>query len=565
MDKSLIKKLLICGIILLLFGVNYGAGVANSTGYKSNSSSNNKSASSSYSTTDWWAMISHDPEHTGYSTSSAPNISMPLWCSVTNKTIGTSSPAVVDGKLYIGTWDFRNSSNTPLQRKFNNGTFPFTQLLSDQHPMTTPRQSCGVLCLDATTGEQLWDTPINGLIYSSPAVAEGRVYIVTGGEEHASEWIYSLDANTGEELWCRSIGNPIYSSPIVALGNVYVLVFDWDELRGKVLCLDGDTGDEVWMYPLGVYEYSWYSTPAVYNEKVYITTYSEGDYNGHIYCLDAETGDLSWSVVEELFMPAYSSPCLSNGLLYVPGIGIIDSTEHGMIKWYNADTGGYIRSYDYGYEKYPYFSVLAVAYEKIYMIVFDYQTYTCSVRCIDAVNAGLVWEFSDNSIIDSSPTVADQKMFLGFRGGGIICFNASTGGILWMYVTESGVGSLCAIADGKVFFSCDSGNIYALGDVSVKIQSISGGFGISVVVKNMGGSDLTDVGWIASLDGGFVFPKAKSGVISTLAAGEETTVKFFVVGLGKTAITLKIGYYDTIMDSKTVNGTVFLFFVLGVK
>jgi outer membrane protein assembly factor BamB len=53
---------------------------------------------------DWWPMRGHDLNHTGYSTSTAPNTNNTLW----NYTTGSyveSSPAVADGKVFVGSWD----------------------------------------------------------------------------------------------------------------------------------------------------------------------------------------------------------------------------------------------------------------------------------------------------------------------------------------------------------------------------------------------------------------------------------------------------------------------------
>ena len=90
--------------------------------------------------------------------------------------------------------------------------------------------------------------------------------------------------------------------------------------------------------------------------------------------------------------------------------------------------------------------------------------------------------------------------------------------------------------------------------------TIKGGFGVSVVVKNTGTEDLTNIDWSLNLDGKFIFVgKEKSGTIAALAAGEEATLKDIVVGFGKTGITALVGDVET-----TASGTVLLVFVLGV-
>src|SRR5438105_12180650 len=61
-----------------------------------------------------------------------------------------------------------------------------------------------------------WSSPTGGVIGSSPAVANGVVYI---GSDDGK--MYALDAKTGTRLWSYRTGNIIDSSPAVANGGVY--------------------------------------------------------------------------------------------------------------------------------------------------------------------------------------------------------------------------------------------------------------------------------------------------------------------------------------------------------
>jgi hypothetical protein len=89
---------------------------------------------------DWWPMFHHDLNHTGYSTSKAPNTNNTIWSYTTDGPV-ESSPAVADGKVYVGSLD--------------NKTY----------------------CLNALTGEHIWTYTTGGWVISSPAVADGKVYV----------------------------------------------------------------------------------------------------------------------------------------------------------------------------------------------------------------------------------------------------------------------------------------------------------------------------------------------------------------------------------------------------
>ena len=74
-----------------------------------------------------------------------------------------------------------------------------------------------VYALDATSGTLLWMVPTAGQVTSSPAVANGVVYV--GAED---DNVYAIDASSGTVLWTYTTGNAVESSPTVANGMVYV-------------------------------------------------------------------------------------------------------------------------------------------------------------------------------------------------------------------------------------------------------------------------------------------------------------------------------------------------------
>ena len=51
---------------------------------------------------DWWPMLQHDLNHSGYSTSTGPETNTILWAYQTDGFLFRSSPAIVDNKAYFG-------------------------------------------------------------------------------------------------------------------------------------------------------------------------------------------------------------------------------------------------------------------------------------------------------------------------------------------------------------------------------------------------------------------------------------------------------------------------------
>jgi outer membrane protein assembly factor BamB len=72
--------------------------------------------------------------------------------------------------------------------------------------------------LDGSTGAQLWSYATVATVLSSPAVANGVVYVGSCDSN-----IYALSASTGAKLWSYTTGGCIGgSSPAVVNGMLYV-------------------------------------------------------------------------------------------------------------------------------------------------------------------------------------------------------------------------------------------------------------------------------------------------------------------------------------------------------
>jgi hypothetical protein len=120
------------------------------------------------------------------------------------------------------------------------------------------------------------------------------------------------------------------------------------------------------------------------------------------------------------------------------------------------------------------------------------------------------------------------------------------------------------------FYSVDTiGNIETQNTVEFTIEketssitiTIKGGIGVSAVITNTGTTVLSNLSWSITLDGKLIFVgKSQSDVIPSLGAGESVTVKDFVIGFGRTGISVEVG-----MEHAQANGTALLFFVLGVQ
>ena len=80
-----------------------------------------------------------------------------------------------------------------------------------------------VYCLERSTGRPIWIFDNDGKMlhmYSSPCLADGRLYVGEGMHQNFACKFYCLDAATGKELWHFETGGHIESTPCVADGRV---------------------------------------------------------------------------------------------------------------------------------------------------------------------------------------------------------------------------------------------------------------------------------------------------------------------------------------------------------
>lgn len=88
-----------------------------------------------------------------------------------------------------------------------------------------------VHCLDAKTGHAYWRHDLNGRVYSSPLIVDGKIYV---GSEEGEMFIFALSREKSL-LFTHEFRGPIWSSPIFANGVLYLAV------HGELLAIQNGT------------------------------------------------------------------------------------------------------------------------------------------------------------------------------------------------------------------------------------------------------------------------------------------------------------------------------------
>ena len=386
--NKIIKKIVMIGLILLLIVTSFASSFTEI--------SNSIFIETVTDDVDWWPMFRHDLNHSGFSTSLAPNTNR-----IILSALGLYHPNLVitDNRLYKGI----NCYTTGLNPIWSNPTHTKT--------LSTPAVNDGRLyvgsylnsqfyCLDSETGEILWQTLIGDTYRSSPAVFEDMVYVGTETNK-----LYCLNRQNGEVLWNFTTGDAIRSSPAIAEGKVY-----FGSRDDNVYSLNVYTGQEIWRYTTnGDVD----SSPAIYDNRVYV-----GGGN-RLYCLNAENGNYLGS--NWIGYLGYSSPAIAYGNVYVASYR---TSGFGRVYCFNAETGQQIWSYGTDYDL---ISSVIVADGKAYFtgIGGDWNSWHSELICVNAFSGGdEIWYYLIHSNwnlwgvdYSATPVIADNKLYACFEEG----------------------------------------------------------------------------------------------------------------------------------------------------
>ena len=149
---------------------------------------------------------------------------------------------------------------------------------------------CGtVYALDTKDGSIEWQYDTAGAIKGALALDGGVVY----GGNYAGE-MFALKADSGDAVWrVNTIGGSfgrgggVYSTPAVAYGRVY-----FGSIDSRVYSLDQETGQIAWSHSTGA---EVYSGPAIADTAGTPATVYIGSADSVFYALDAKTGDTRWT------------------------------------------------------------------------------------------------------------------------------------------------------------------------------------------------------------------------------------------------------------------------------
>lgn len=365
-----------------------------------------------------WPMLGHDAGRTAYNSREGA-LKPPLrlkWV----KALGSwGPPSVAGGTVYVG------ADETLQALDANSGEVRWAYQVTGR--VASPTIASGtayfgsntyagdnrVYALDAATGSLKWSYTAESWVESSPAVADGMVYVTAG------PLLYALDAATGTLRW-RHVTMGLALSPALVDGVVYLSSYWYSSsynYDSKIEALDAETGALIWTHPVGD---ALPSPPTVANGVVYGAS---SGLNGAVFAVDAATGRRLWT------HPSSGSGyalAVAEGTVYaVVGSTIVAlDAATGRLKWYHG-TGAYFGT-----------SSVAVANGIVYTSTSDRYS-PSQVLALSAATGDLLWRYPAGG--GSSPVVANGMLY------------RSADGKVYAFETESRLSVVKAASRDRVY------------------------------------------------------------------------------------------------------------------
>ncbi|MDZ4658808.1 MAG: PQQ-binding-like beta-propeller repeat protein [Bythopirellula sp.] len=346
-----------------------------------------------------------------------------------------------------------------------------------------------------------WKTPVPGFGWSSPVVAEGKIWLTTATVVEASEeeraakvagtmmadqmtaartvtlWAVELDLASGSVLRKIKLLEVVEPAPIHSLNSyasptpilegtrLYCHFGDYG-----TVCLDTNTGKTLWEKRFALdHRVGPGSSPALWEDLLIVPC--DGADVQYIVALNKDTGETVWQIdrppIEETngeFRKSYSTPLVIevNGAeqVVIPGA-----------QWciaYEPRTGKEIWRVNHGRG----FSIVPRPVFDGELLFFCTGYMSGKLLAVrpdgtgDVTDSHIAWEQDKQIPTMPSPVLIDNRIYLASDGGIAACYDAATGEEKWRGRLEGRFSSSPLYAEGRIYVASHAGvtTIFAASD-----------------------------------------------------------------------------------------------------
>lgn len=283
------------------------------------------------------------------------------------------------------------------------------------------------------------------------AYANGVLFISTGFAD-----VVSVDAETGKERWRKRLSGPMRAAPAVADGRVFVLTID-----NQLFALNGETGEQLWSHA-GFSEIAGLlggASPAI-GAGTIVVPYSSGE----IFALRVENGRPLWSdnLSSSRRLDALSTladirgmPVIDRGLVYA-------ISHSGRMAAIDLRSGARAWEKPIGGVEMPW-----VAGEFIYLLTNESQ-----LVCLTRRGGRIRWvrdlpqfeepDERDDPVKWSGPVLAGDRLVITGSHGEAWSVSPYTGKLLGRLDLSDDVFLPPVVADGTLYFLTEDGDLVAM-------------------------------------------------------------------------------------------------------
>jgi outer membrane protein assembly factor BamB len=346
-----------------------------------------------------WPLSRGDELATGVSQTTLPAKPRVLWKYSTDKNSVETTPAIVDGVVYIGDmqaklYALKLDTQQPGGEKL--WDFPGELGFPGSPAVRDGRVYCGdgdgiFYCLQASDAKVIWKQPTEAEIVAGANFWKDKVLV--GSQDSR---LYCFDAKTGEIAWKLQIENQIRTFSTIVDDKCFVMQCD-----GKLHVVDLNKGEIV--SSVAIDQANTTSTPAVLGDHLYF-----GTEDGSVMCIDWKTPKIAWSITEKSGEAFRSSPAVAQGIVVIGTRGR-------------------------------------------------------RVNALDPQDGSELWSFPTKNKVDASPVIVGDRVLVGANDGRIYLIDRKTGKETWQYQCLGGINAGAAVADGRFVVGTDRGLIYCFG------------------------------------------------------------------------------------------------------
>ena len=311
-----------------------------------------------------------------------------------------------------------------------------------------------------------WKTNIPGLGWSSPAIADGKVFLTTAVPqgEGLSLRAIALDAKTGKVLWDREVRSVAkvpqihtknsHASPTPVVRGDAVFVHFGAQGLARLTVAGGDIKwncTELEYAP----RHGCGGSPVLHDGKLVIVC--DGVSNPFVAAVDAETGKVAWKT------PRSVEARISHSFV-TPTVAIVDGIPQVL-----APGPDHFAAYDLanGTElwrvKAPGWSVVPQPTLAHGMVIYNHDYDNPELLAIklggtgDITDSHIVWRLKRGAPSTPSPLLVGDELYFVSDKGIASCVNAKTGESHWTERLGDNFSASPIYANGRVLFLSETG------------------------------------------------------------------------------------------------------------